>query len=170
MTINCIIINYRKAPRCIQCIDSLLAQSSGHLIRLFVLDNSCSDQEYGLLKTRAGVRCVVEKADDNIGYTRGVNRVFSGCSDPQFTVLISPDVILHDPSTLDHMARLFVERPNLGILASVQTNDDGSIAEVARRYPSPLDLVRRRLCGKNSDMDLNLAAMRGGRDRIDEVD
>jgi N-acetylglucosaminyl-diphospho-decaprenol L-rhamnosyltransferase len=59
-------------------------------------------------------------------------------------LLVNPDIILEDPTTIQKLRSIMDSSPEIGVLACTQINDDGSPVEIARNFPNILRLVLRR--------------------------
>jgi GT2 family glycosyltransferase len=153
MNVAFLIVNFNKAMRAVESIRSLRRQDTTYNARIVVVDNSVSKQQADLLRTELGSDLVVTSR--NLGYVQAVNLGAKLAGQFDYLVLVSPDIIVEDINAIQKMLRLMDADSSIGVLATVQHNDDGSIAEVARRFPSPICMLRRRLShGARNDLDL----------------
>ena len=150
-----IIVNYYKADRVNLCLMSLRNQTFADILAISVVDNSVYLTEAQTLRQaiRPGERLIITK--NNLGYPRGVNLAVRNAGYDGDVLLISPDIILENPATIEIMAGLMQANPSIGILAVQQYNDDGSRVEIARRFPRPLrQLLRRIAPSRYSELSL----------------
>src|ERR1700738_5426101 len=144
MNLTVVIVNFYKARRAVESIRSLRRQSVKSNLRFVVVDNSASSREAELLRAEMakGGDLIVSKT--NIGYTRAVNLAARTGGSFDYIVLVSPDIIVDDTDAFRKMISLMEIDRSIGVLATVQRNDDGTLVEVARRYPTPVIQVMRR--------------------------
>ncbi len=145
MKIALVIVNFHKAARVVEGIRALRRQNTIYDSHLVVVDNSTSQQEANILRTEMRQTDELVIAAENLGYARGVNLGAKTAGAFDYILLVSPDIIVDDTHAIRKMVSLMESRRSIGVLASVQHNDDGSIVEVARRFPSPVRQVCRRL-------------------------
>ncbi len=139
-----VVVNYHKADRLVLGVESLL-QQVGATLRIRLVDNSGSDLQAAKIRSLQRYGVEVDIADRNLGYTAAVNRAVGAWNGP--VVLMSPDIILEDSSTVERSLKYLDKYPKLGIVAPEQVNDDGSIVELGREFPKFFDQVSRRLFG-----------------------
>jgi N-acetylglucosaminyl-diphospho-decaprenol L-rhamnosyltransferase len=151
-----ILVNYKKAKRALESIASLKAQTIADRLDVVVVDNSEDKNEAGLLAaaiTDRYTKLIV--APSNLGYTRGVNLGARAIFNRQHVLLLNPDIVLDDPEAIAILTAELESASDYGVVGTMQRNDDGSVVEVARRFPSFARLVLRRLLpGKLTDDDL----------------
>ncbi len=150
-----VIVNFHKAARVVEGIRALGRQNTVDDLHLVVVDNSTSQQEADILRTEMRKSGELVIASENLGYARGVNLGAKAAGAFDYILLVSPDIIVEDTHAIRKMVSLMESRRSIGVLASVQHNDDGSIVEVARRFPSPVRQVCRRMSPRMvNDLDL----------------
>lgn len=150
-----IIVNYHKATRASESLAALQRQTLANVCRICIIDNSVDAAEASILAGAVSPPAQLIIASENLGYTKAVNLGVRTLGTSDFIALVSPDIILEDPASLEKMSGILDARPDIGLLATLQKNDDGSRVEVARRYPSFLRQVLRRLRpGRYGDDDL----------------
>ena len=150
-----VIVNYHKAARAAICLASLRDQTMAAELNIAVVDNSETSWEADTLRgaVQAGEELVI--AAENLGYARGVNLGVRAAGGGGNVLLLSPDIILEDTTTIATMARLMREDPSIGVLTTLQRNDDGSRTEIARRFPRPIaQLLRRIVPARHSQLSL----------------
>lgn len=154
--VTAVLVNYRKGQRVLESVASLAAQSIGNRIDIVVVDNSDDAREAGILRDGlAALPCNLIIAPANLGYTRGVNLGAAAGRAETHVLLVNPDIVLDDPMVMEKLADTLDANADIGILAATQFDDDGTMVEIARRFPSLPRLVLRRLMpGKLTDHDL----------------
>lgn len=154
--ISVVLVNYRKATRVIENIAALRRQSVAALLDIVVVDNSCDPAEASLLHEALGsgdAQLII--APRNLGYTRGVNLGARAAPPGGHVLLLNPDIVVDDADALASLTSVLESDPAIGIVGTLQRNDDDSLVEVARRFPNLPRLVLRRLVrGALTDHDL----------------
>jgi GT2 family glycosyltransferase len=141
-----VFVNYFKAERLVLAIESLRRQETSDRVHVVVVDNSCADDEYERLRSRyEDLEFVLIRAEQNLGYTRACNLIEQYAGAAEYILLQNPDVLWQEVDGLSRLVARMQQDPKIGVLAPLQFNDDGSVAEIARRFPSIISLVRRRL-------------------------
>ena len=155
-SIAIVLVNYHKADRVIDNIAALRKQSIAGELDVVVVDNSVSARQVELLESATSdgfARIVV--APNNLGYSRGVNLGARSMPAGRHVLLLNPDIVVDDPNALSTLRDVLEQDSRIGVLGTMQRNDDGSLVEVARRFPKFPRLVLRRLRpGKFTDYDL----------------
>jgi N-acetylglucosaminyl-diphospho-decaprenol L-rhamnosyltransferase len=145
LNVALVIVNFHKAARVVEGIRSIRRQDATADLRIVVVDNSVSQHESDILRAEIGQGGDLVSAPENLGYAGGVNLGARVAGAFDYILLASPDILVMDTHAIQKMVSLMEANPAIGVLATVQHNDDGSIVEVARRFPSPIHLLRRRL-------------------------
>jgi GT2 family glycosyltransferase len=170
MEVAFILVNFHKAARAVESIRSLSRQEAACSSRFVVLDNSVSKQQADILRAEVEqVNGNLVVAAKNLGYVKGINLGAQIAGAFDYLVLVSPDIIVEETNVVKKMVSLMETDASIGVLGTIQYNDDGSTAEIARRFPSPIRMVRRRLSrGAKNDLDLlQPLASEGSRGIID---
>ena len=152
--IGVLIVNYFKAERVAEGLRALRGQTCFRDMTVAIVDNSASREEAATL--RAAVRDeTLIIAHRNLGYTQGVNLAASNVSSCDFVLLMNPDIIVTDPRTIETMASIMTSDATIGVLGCMQRNEDGSVVEIARRFPSlPRQILRRLVPARFDERDL----------------
>lgn len=145
-TVTVVIVNYFKAGRLLECVETLRGQSGKQKVAVAVVDNSIDAREHDLLAEQAGrgLFTLIEPGA-NIGYTKGCNLGVKALPQADFVVLCNPDIIWEQTDALEKMISIVQADPSIGILAPLQINDDGALVETARTFPTLLQQMKRRL-------------------------
>lgn len=153
-SISAVIVNYQKAARVAMCLESLRQQTVARYLKIAVIDNSVDAGQAEILRCSILPGEALTITKENIGYARGVNLGARDAGGGD-VLLISPDIILPDPKTIAIMVGAMQEDPSIGILATLQYNEDGSRTEIARRFPRFLSqLLRRVVPAQHSELSL----------------
>jgi N-acetylglucosaminyl-diphospho-decaprenol L-rhamnosyltransferase len=144
-SVAAIIVNYHKASRVVSSLASLRRQTMAARLKIAVVDNSVSCAEEQLLRDNIQFGEALFISPQNIGYTRAVNIGVGMVGAADYVLLVNPDIVIDDPTAIQQMTALMDNDPSIGILATLQRNDDGSPVEVARRYPSLILQMLRRI-------------------------
>lgn len=168
-TLAVVIVNYFKAERLLQCVQSLRRQSAGRQISIAVVENSMDVDQLELLRRAADeLQFVLVEPRANLGYTRGCNLGARSLADAEFVVLCNPDILWERPDTLERLVAIARADPAIGVLAPLQFSDDGELVETARTFPSLLSQMKRRLDPqRGSELHLIEPLLRGSTNLMD---
>lgn len=138
-------MNYRKAHRVEECLHTLRRQSVEEDCHVWIIDNSEDDREAQFISSilQDDEHLIVSPC--NIGYTKAVNLGVKSAGPSDYILLISPDIIIEEKSSIENAMEVMEHNPSIGILATLQHNDDGSKVEIARNYPSLYRQILRRI-------------------------
>ena len=128
-----VIVNYEAGPLLIDCIRSVLADTSAGPVELVVVDNGSRDGSVEALQT-AFPEVRVVRSPGNVGYARGANFGIAASYAPVIAVL-NADLTLVPGSAGALVARL-EQDAGLGAVGPRVRNPDGSDYPSARRLPS----------------------------------
>ncbi len=145
-----IVVNYRTPELTLACLDSL-ADARGEVdgLRAVVVDNGSGDGSAERLAAAVAERgwgdwlslCALDR---NVGFARGVNHGHAQGPAARWVLLLNSDAQLH-PGALGHCCARMREDASIGALSCRVLNADGSVQNVARRFPTPLRLCAETL-------------------------
>lgn len=140
-----IVVNFWKARRIVESIRSLREQTIGHRLNIVVIENTVDPGEIDLLRAelRGDEKLIIPTC--NLGYSRGVNLAAQNAAPFDDVLLLNPDIIVDDSRSLELLESQMLDDPSIGVLAALQRNDDGSVVEVARNFPTLSGQIMRRL-------------------------
>jgi len=138
-----IVLNYRTAHLTKECLRSLETEiSSVPQSRVIVVDNASQDgsaEEIAAAITQHGWEswAMLLPLQNNLGFARGNNRAFNEIRHGnRFVLLLNSDTVVH-PGSLRHCIEVMESDPTIGLMSCAVNNADGSIQNVARRFPTP---------------------------------
>jgi N-acetylglucosaminyl-diphospho-decaprenol L-rhamnosyltransferase len=144
-----VIVNYRTADLTLACMASLeaeLASVPGGVV--VVVDNDSQDgsaERIGRTIADRGWKdwAVLERAPRNGGFAYGNNRgIEAGLARcrPGFILLLNSDTLVQ-PGCLRRCLEVMERDAGIGVMSCCLLNADGSVQNVARRFPTPLRLI-----------------------------
>lgn len=140
-----IILDFLKAPRVCENVESLQKQKTNFPFEIIVVDNSAKKENADQLKTLEkfeNVKVVINHK--NVGYIQGNNRGVEASSG-EYIFIVNPDIICRHEDTLQKMVNHLEAHPEIGVLGPKQINDtDQSVAMTVRAFPKlSLQIARR---------------------------
>jgi N-acetylglucosaminyl-diphospho-decaprenol L-rhamnosyltransferase len=166
-----VVLNYFKAARVVEGLASLRRQSGSSTLEFIVVDNSVDEEQHRILRSglEEGEKLICNPK--NVGYSRGINVGMNAAGDFDYVLLVNPDIIVDDPATVERLVDQMGQRPDIAVLSPMQSNDDGALVEVARRFPTFFQqFARRSAAGRFVDYDLLKPLQIGGADTTVTVD
>src|SRR4051812_7187225 len=115
--------------RCLQALPAALGALDAEVV---VVDNASSDDSADRAAAFDGV--VVDRAGENLGYARGMNRALAG-SDARALLALNPDTE-PPPGSIERLVRVLDEEPRAGIAAPRLVTPDGHRQHSVYRFPS----------------------------------
>ncbi|WP_336963532.1 glycosyltransferase family 2 protein [Sphingobium aquiterrae] len=166
-----VIVNYFKADRILENVEALTRQTIAPRLRVVVVDNSADEAERAPLRNGLPATVQLIILPRNVGYSRGVNLAALNARPFEDILLLNPDIVLDDPEALETLLGEFQAQRDIGVMAALQSNDDGTPVEVARRFPNLVKQVIRRLKpGAYTDHDVLRPLLERPRSALLDVD
>jgi hypothetical protein len=145
-----IVLNYRTPDLTLACLRSLIAASSEVAgLRVVVVENGSGDGSADPIASVIasegwGEQVSLQVLPENVGFARGVNHGFRHGPRARFVLLLNSDARLHEGALRYSCAQVAAD-PSIGAFSCLVENADGSVQNVARRFPTPLRLVVQTL-------------------------
>ena len=108
-------------------------------IQVFVSDNNSSDNSLQLLRAALPnePRLTIVENGENLGFSRGNNRVLPLLPNSEFILFLNPDCLLQ-PDSISQMMQIMAQYPRAGLASCLIVNPDGSEQRGCRRQlPTP---------------------------------
>jgi N-acetylglucosaminyl-diphospho-decaprenol L-rhamnosyltransferase len=141
-----VVVSYEAGPRLIECVRSLLADTSeGGPPEIVVVDHGSTDGSVGEFQ-RALPTIGVLHPGGNLGYAGGANRGIAVTHAP-IVAVCNADIEV-EPGTAARLVARFDAEPDLGALGPTVRNPDGTPYHSARSVPSAVDAVGHALFGR----------------------
>ncbi|MBQ0007517.1 MAG: glycosyltransferase family 2 protein [bacterium] len=127
MMVNCSIVTYKTDKKELEAILGLL-KSCEEIGEIYVIDNT----------------------DDNVGYGRGHNKAFEKTlsGNAEYHLVVNTD-IKFTPDVITRLVTFMNEHKDVGQVMPRVLNNDGTDQHLAKRLPTPWDLIHRRLFGSH---------------------
>jgi N-acetylglucosaminyl-diphospho-decaprenol L-rhamnosyltransferase len=139
-----VLVNFEAGPLLVECVRSVLGDTSAGTPELVVVDNGSRDGSVDLLRREfPSVRVV--RAPGNVGYARAANLGIAATSAPVVAVLNTDTEVAE--GTAAALLRRFERSPRLGAVGPRIRNLDGSDYPSARSQPSIVDAIGHGLFG-----------------------
>lgn len=145
MKLTTVILDYKKAERVLDAVDSLMGQKISFDHEIIVVDNSVDKKNAEILsslKKHKNLKLIIN--DENIGYSRAYNQAISGIENTDYLLILNPDIIFEDPDSISKMLGYLDKNPQVGIIGPKQLNDDGTLAITVRSFPKLYVQIARR--------------------------
>jgi N-acetylglucosaminyl-diphospho-decaprenol L-rhamnosyltransferase len=133
-----VVVNFEAGPLLAGCVRSILADTSGGVPELVVVDNGSGDDSIARLRSEMPDVRVVH-SPGNVGYARGVN-LGTAATRAAVVAVLNADTEL-TPGTAAAMHTQFDDDPRIGALGPRIRDADGSDYPSARSMPSIIDAV-----------------------------
>ncbi|WP_109209643.1 MULTISPECIES: glycosyltransferase family 2 protein [Microbacterium] len=123
MSLSVVIVSYNTREALLECIESVFAHSPAGT-QVVVVDNGSADGSVEAVRTTYP-DVVVDAAEENLGFARGVNRGVARSSG-EHLVLLNPDTIVLD-GALESLEAFAVAHPEFGVYGGRTLRRDGSV-------------------------------------------
>ena len=142
--VSIVIVDYYKGMKVLENVKGALSQKGEFNLRVVVYDNSCDNGNYETYKSLSYYDNVeFIKSDKNIGYTAACNLVANSLDD-EYIFLVNPDISWPNDNIIENILFRFLKDESIGIIGTKQINEDGSIPNTVRSFPTLLSQVSRR--------------------------
>jgi GT2 family glycosyltransferase len=128
-------------------VTALRAQTIADKMEILVIDNHSDDESIGVIRNRLSTmeNVHIMESPQNRGYGRG-NDIGMKRAEGHYILIINPDNELM-PDALEKMVNAMEKDAGIGILAPKLVHEDGSVRDVARAFPSLMDVIVKRMGG-----------------------
>jgi len=135
LDLSIVIVNWNTCDLLEGCLRSVLDNSDGLDIEVFVVDNASTDGSAGMVaKEFPEARLIVNT--ENLGFARANNQAIS-MSAGRAVMLLNPDTVVH-PGAFGRLLGFLDNTPDAGAAAPKLYNPDGSLQYSLRRFPGTL--------------------------------
>lgn len=127
-----VIVTYNSASDVPLLIDDLRLAAQQRPIRLIVVDNQSSDETVKVVRAHDDI--VLIEADNNLGYSGGINAALPYINPTDSVLILNPDLTLAP----DAIARMLTaaESDRIGAIVPMMLDADGTTYPSLRREPS----------------------------------
>lgn len=133
MTISVVIVSWNVKRLLLECLRSLEAESGGHELEVFVVDNASTDGGPAeVLRAFPEVRVI--QNTKNVGFAAANNqglRLAGG----EFVLLLNPDTLMLSGSLLA-LVEFLQAHPQIGAVGPLVLNPDGSLQHSCSPFPA----------------------------------
>jgi N-acetylglucosaminyl-diphospho-decaprenol L-rhamnosyltransferase len=133
-----VVINYETGPLLVDCVRSIVADTSAGVPEIVVVDNGSRDDSVAIFEGAMPATRVVH-APGNVGYSRAANLGIASTRADVVAVLNADTEIA--PGTAAAMLRCLAARPEVGAVGPRVRNVDGTDYPSARSIPSLVDAI-----------------------------
>lgn len=143
-----VIVNFRTPGLTIDCLRSLeaeIADLGAGATRVVVVDNGSGDGSPDCIAAAIADHhwtswCELLACERNGGFAWGNNRGLERVPDAACVLLLNSDTLVHS-GALRHCLAVMDAEPDVGVMSCRLANADGSVQNVARRFPTPARLI-----------------------------
>jgi N-acetylglucosaminyl-diphospho-decaprenol L-rhamnosyltransferase len=144
-----VIVNFRTPTLTNQCLASLEPEAAAVPgVQVVVVDNDSGDGSAEAIAEEIERRgwgdwAVLLRTGRNGGFAYGNNRGIEaglGRWDPRYILLLNSDTVVH-PGCVKRCIEVMDAEPRIGAMSCCLLNADGTVQNVARRFPSPARLI-----------------------------
>ena len=141
-----VVLNYRTAALTVDCLRSLVDEvPTVPGTRVIVVDNASGDGSAGTIGAAIagngwGGWAELVESDRNRGFAGGNNVGIARGEPARYVLLLNSDTIVQ-PGCLRHCMEVMEASPRVGALSCCLLNQDGSLQNTARRFPTPLRMT-----------------------------
>ncbi len=140
-----VVVNFESGPLLLDCVRSLLADTSAGMPEVVVVDNGSADGSVAALRAaRPDVQVVTPPG--NVGYAAAANRGIAATTAPVVAVG-NPDLVV-EPGTARALLARFDREPDLAAVGPSLHNPDGSRYPSARAHVATVDAVGHAVLGR----------------------
>ena len=134
------IVVYNKPQDAYKTVETVLKNTDSNF-SLYIIDNASPEKINEMLKKHFDANYI--DSAENLGFGRGHNLVIDRL-ESKYHFVINPDIII-DENTVDTLCDFMDTHPDVAIACPKVLYPDGSLQLIAKRRPSFLALVARRI-------------------------
>jgi len=137
MEISICIVSYNVRKHLKKCLESIYTHVDNNQIEVLVVDNCSSDSSNEMIENDfPDVKLF--PMTENLGFAAGANIALKAAVG-KFLFLLNPDTLI-SKDTLTTLIKYLEENPQCGIVGPQLRNEDASLQNGLRRFPTPLIL------------------------------
>ncbi len=145
LSVSAAVVAYNNPEEVAVCLDSLMRETKGVALSLYVSDNSTDPEKIRALRqeidARPGVTLLESRG--NLGFGRGHNRVIPYLAS-DYHALVNPDILLQEDA-LSTMAAYMADHPDVALMMPEVLGTDGKRQYLPKKRPSWYYLIGGRL-------------------------
>ena len=134
------IVVYNKPDDAYKTVESVLKNTDSNF-SLYVIDNASPENINRMLKQHFDTNYI--DLDENVGFGRGHNQVLD-VIDSKYHFIINPDILVNE-NTINNLCDFMDTHPDVSIACPKVLHPDGTVQYIAKRRPSLMALVSRRI-------------------------
>lgn len=134
------IVVYNKPDDAYKTVESVLAHTDENF-SLYIIDNNSPEKISTMLKQHFDANYI--DLAENVGFGRGHNQVLD-VVDSKYHFIINPDILLNE-TTISSLCAFMDAHPDVVIACPKVLHPDGTVQYIAKRKPSLMALVSRRI-------------------------
>ena len=134
------IVVYNKPDDAYKTVESVLKNTDSNF-SLYVIDNASPENINRMLKQHFDTNYI--DLDENVGFGRGHNKVLD-VIDSKYHFIINPDILVNE-NTINNLCDFMDAHPDVSIACPKVLHPDGTVQYIAKRRPSLMALVSRRI-------------------------
>ena len=131
--VSIIIVNWNTRKLLLECIDSIIEQTTEVTYEIIVVDNASSDDSVLSLKERFHQVRIIENKE-NLGFSKANNQGIA-LSTGRNICLVNSDVVILENS-IDKLVRHLDENKTIGLIVPMTVDRNYKIRENVRRFPN----------------------------------
>ncbi len=145
-TLNIIIVNYRTPRLTVDCLASLAPEvSSLPSVKVWIVENGSGDDSAQRIRDAIELQgwggwATLLPLTRNYGFAGGNTRGLEASGFGEYALLLNSDTVVHS-GCLAYCLALMRREPHVGAMSCKLLNSDGSVQNVARRFPTPLRIA-----------------------------
>ncbi len=140
--VSACIVTYRNYDKCREAVRTMLEQTVGVELTVYVVDNQSGDDELDRLKAEFP-HIVTIQNQDNKGFGHGHNAVLP-LLDSEYHCVVNPDITF-DCDTITDLCDYLAANPDVGIVTPEIRFPSGDVQIIGKRNPSFFALFGRNL-------------------------
>ncbi len=130
--LSIVIVNYNTKDITVECLNSIIANTSGINYEIIVIDNASVDGSIQAIKKINEVKLILNS--QNKGFAHGNNQGIK-VANGKFVLFLNTDTLIND-NVLDEMIKWMDVNPNAGVATPALKNKDGSLQGTGGYFPT----------------------------------
>lgn len=131
--VDVIFVNYKSTRYLLRCLDSIKSAGGIEKINIFIQDNASKD-EIDQIRLPSGIQLSINS--NNFGFAKAINQALQK-GDADYVVLLNPDILVVN-GFFESALQFMDSNPQVGLLGPRIFDENGSIQNSARSFPTPL--------------------------------
>lgn len=154
--VSIIIVNYKTPQLCIDCIESVMANTESVDYEIILIDNGSNDESYDILKNKLPQSVRLLFSEENLGFGRANNKA-AECAEGKYLFFLNSDTLIEN-NVIKAMAEYLESDEKVGTVGVSLYNAERKPVKSYGSFPSMKTCIKVALSILRKNLGINKKA------------